>query len=67
MRFKYGQVVQCVVHLDLLFYNNTELSVSNVSEEEDGGDAHYPIDRPLDASELFSLSEVVSERLQLWN
>ena len=46
--------------LDLLFYNDIDLSDSNVSKEEDGN-ASYPIDSPLDASELFSLSEVVSE------
>ena len=38
-----------------------DLSDNDVSEEKDGGDASYLIDSPLDASELFSLSEVVSE------
>ena len=47
--------------LDLLFYDDIELSISDVSEEEDGRDASYLINSPLDASELFSLSEVVSE------
>ena len=46
--------------LGLLFYNNKELFDSDVSEEEDGGDACYLIDS-LDASELFSFSEVVGE------
>ena len=49
--------------LDLLFYDDIELSDSGVNEEEDGGDASYLIDSLLDASELFSLSEVVSETL----
>ena len=47
--------------LYLLFYDDIELSDSDVSEEEDGGDARYLIDSPLDASELFSLSNVVSD------
>ena len=47
--------------VDLLFYEDIELLNSNVSEEKDGGDASYLIDSPLDASELFSLSEVVGE------
>ena len=47
--------------LDLLFYDVIELSNSNVREEEDGGDASSSIDSPLDASELFSLSEVLGE------
>ena len=44
--------------LDLLLYDNTEFSESDVSKEEDGQDASYLIDSPLDGSELFSLSEV---------
>ena len=47
--------------LDLLFYDYIELSDCDVSEEEEGGYASCFIDRPLDASELFSLSEFVSE------
>ena len=47
--------------LDLLFYDNIELSDSNVSDEKDGGDASYLVDSPLDGIELFSLSKVVSE------
>ena len=34
--------------LDLLFYNNIELPESNVREEEDGGEASYLIESPLD-------------------
>ena len=45
----------------MLFYDDIELSDSDISEEEDEGDANYLIDRSLDASELFSSSEVVSE------
>ena len=47
--------------LDLLFYDYIKLSASDISEEKDGRDASYLIDSPLDTSELFSLSEVVSE------
>ena len=49
--------------LDLLFLMTIaiDLTDSDVSEEKDGGDASYLIDCPLDVSELFSLSEVVSE------
>ena len=51
--------------LHLLFYNDRELSDSDVSEEEDGGNANYLIDSPLVASELFRVK--LSVRLQLWN
>ena len=34
--------------LDLLFYDDIELSDNNVGEEEGGGDASYLIDSPLD-------------------
>ena len=46
--------------LNLLFYNDIDLSDSDISEKKDGGDASYLIDSPLDGTELFSLSEVVS-------
>ena len=49
--------------LDLLFCDDIELSGSDVSEEEDGGDASYLIDSPLEANDWFGLSEVVSETL----
>ena len=45
----------------ICFYGNIELSDSDGSKEEDGGDASCLIDSSLDASELFSLSEVFSE------
>ena len=44
-----------------LFYDDIELSDSDVGKEEDGGDASYLIDSPLDASEMFSSNELVSE------
>ena len=59
--YKYGVVVQCTVRARFVVYVNIELSDSNISEEKDGGDTNYPIDSPLDGSELISLSEVVSE------
>ena len=49
----------------LLFYDDIELSGSDVSEEPDRGDGYF-IDSLLDACELFSLSEVVSETPS-WN
>ena len=53
--------------LDWLFYDNKELSNSDVSEEMNGGDASYLKDSPLDGNKLFSLSEVVSEIPVVWN
>ena len=50
--------------LDYLFYDDhTELSGSDVSEEEDGEDASCLIHSHLDGSELFSMNEVVGETL----
>ena len=49
--------------LDLLFSDDIELSDSDVSEEEDKGDARYLIDSPLVASDSFSLSEIIDEGL----
>ena len=54
-------------YVDLLFYGNIELSDSDVSDEENGGDTSYLIDSSLDDSELFSLSEIVVSELQMWN
>ena len=47
--------------LYLLFYDDKELSDSDVSEDDDGRGASYVIDSPVNATELFSLIEVVSE------
>ena len=46
-----------------MIYDDIELSDSDASEDEDEGDASYLTDSPLDASELFSLSETVDETL----
>ena len=50
--------------LDLLLYDNLVLSARDVTEEE-SRDVSYLIDSDLDtsASEMFSLTEVVSETL----
>ena len=47
--------------LDLLSYDNIELSDSDISKEKDGGDASDIVNILLGGGELFSLSEVVNE------
>ena len=59
VRFKYG-LVQCTVCAKFVV-TNIELSDSDGSEENDGGDASYFIDSPVDGTEMFSLRKVVSE------
>ena len=62
VRFTYGRVVRCAIR-DRFVVAQLYRALSDVSEEEDGGEAtcSYLIDSQLDASELFSLSEVVSD------